>query len=149
MAPGGEGGVEGGQGDGAGQGQHHQGEGREQRAGAGGVLYDGGEHLVQGGHVQVQVRSDVKSKKPKPMYFKKKRGIVPDGLVQMRLTNFRKMFPNLQPTWAVTTGQGLTNEGTAAHQRELLTNGDSVRKRKLDLDLVVDSKKRRGDLDWR
>ena len=32
--------------------------------------------------------------KPKPMYFKKKRGIIPDGLVQMRLTNFRKEIPN-------------------------------------------------------
>ena len=29
------------------------------------------------------------------MYFKKKRGIIPDGLVQMRLSNFRKTFPNL------------------------------------------------------
>ena len=142
VAPGGEGGVEEGQGDRAGQGQHHSGEGQEQRAGAGAVLYDGGEHLVQGGHAQGQVRSEVKSKKPKPMYFKKKRGIV-----QMRLSNFRKTFPNLQPTWAVTTGQGLTNEGTAALQRDLSTNGDSVRKRKLDLDFVVNSKKRRGDLD--
>ena len=29
------------------------------------------------------------------MYFKKKRGIIPDGLVQMQLSNFRKEFPNL------------------------------------------------------
>ena len=29
------------------------------------------------------------------MYFKKKRGIIPDRLVQMRLSNFRIFFPNL------------------------------------------------------
>ena len=35
------------------------------------------------------------SKKPKLMYFKKKRGIIPDGLVQMQLSNFRKTSPDL------------------------------------------------------
>ena len=48
--------------------------------------------------------SQVKSRKPKPMFFKRKRGIVPDGLVQMRLSNFIKTFPNLQPSGAVTMG---------------------------------------------
>ena len=151
MAPGGEGGVGGGQGDGAGQGHHHSGEEGEHRAGrgtdAGGVLHDGGEHLVQGGHVQVQVISDVTSRKPKPMYFKRKRGIVPDGLVQMRLSNFRKQFPNLQPTWAVTTGPVLTNGETAVLQRDISTNGVSDRKRKLDQDFVVLPKKRRESTD--
>ena len=151
VAPGGEGGVEGGQGDGAGHGHHHSREDGEQRAGggtdAGGVLHDGGEHLVQGGHVQVQVISDVTSRKPKPMYFKRKRGIVPDGLVQMRLSNFRKQFPNLQPTWAVTTGPELTNGRTAVLQRDISTNGVSDRKRKLDQDFVVLPKKRRESTD--
>ena len=103
VAPGGEGGVGGGQGEGAGQGHHPKEEARELRADGGtvdgGVLHVGEEHLVQGGHVHAS--SGVTSRKPKPMYFKKKRGIVPDGLVQMRLSNFTKQFPNLQSTWAV------------------------------------------------
>ena len=151
VAPGGEGGVGGGQGEGAGQGHHPKEEDGEQRAdggtGAEGVLHVREEHRVQGRHVHVQVSSDVTSKKPKPMYFRKKRGIVPDGLVQMRLSNFTKQFPNLQSTWAVTTGVSLTNEKAAASQRKISTNGDTERKRKLDQDFVGLSKKRRESAD--
>ena len=86
--------------------------------------------------------SQVKSRKPKPMFFKRKRGIVPDGLVQMRLSNFIKTFPNLQPSGAVTMGGELTNEGGAAHQSILSANqrpdiSSSGKKRKLDQDLIA------------
>jgi hypothetical protein len=139
VAPGGEGGVGGGQGEGAGQGHHPDEVAGEQRAGERtdneGVLHGGEEHQVQGGHVHGI--SGVKSRKPRPMYFRKKRGIVPDGLVQMRLSNFKQQFPNLQSTWAVTTGQLSTNGVTAATQREYSTNGETSRKRKLDQDFAV------------
>ena len=84
----------------------------------------------------------VESRKPKPMFFKRKRGIVPDGLVQMRLSNFIKIFPNLQPSGAVTMGGELTNEGGAAHQSILSANqrpdiSSSGKKRKLDQDLIA------------
>ena len=81
------------------------------------------------------------------MYFRRKRGIVPDGLVQMRLSNFTKQFPNLQSTWAVTTGVSLTNEKAAASQRKISTNGDTERKRKWDQDFVGLTKKRRESAD--
>ena len=35
-------------------------------------------------------------RKPKPMYFLKKRNIILDGLVQKRLFDFKKQFPNLE-----------------------------------------------------
>ena len=139
VAPGGEGGVGGGQGEGAGQGHHPDEVSGEQRAGKGtgseGVFHDGEEHQVQGG--QVHDTTGVKSRKPRPMYFRKKRGIVPDGLVQMRLSNFKQQFPNLQSTWAVTTGQLSTNGVTAASQREYSTNGETSRKRKLDQEFAL------------
>ena len=93
---------------------------------------------VNDDHVQ-QHFSQVNSRKPKPMFFKRKRGIVPDGLVQMRLSNFMKIFPYLQPSGAVTMGGGLTNEGGAAHQRILSANhrpdiSSFGKKRKVDQD---------------
>ena len=60
-------------------------------------------------HVQKDT-SKAHSRKPKPMYFKRKRGIVPYRLFQMRLSNFIHSFPNLQPSGAVTMGGGLTND---------------------------------------
>ena len=76
------------------------------------------------------------------MFFKRKCGLVPDGLVQMRLSNFIKIFPNLQPSGAVTMGGELTNEGGAAHQSILSANqradiSSSGKKRKLDQDLIA------------
>jgi hypothetical protein len=139
VAPGVEGGVGGGQGVGAGQGHHPDEVSGEQRAGKGtgreGVFHDGEEHQVQGG--LVHDTTGVRSRKPRPMYFRKKRGIVPDGLVQMRLSNFKQQFPNLQSNWAVTNGQSSTNGVTAASQREYSTNGETSRKRKLDQDFAV------------
>ena len=73
------------------------------------------------------------SRKPKPMYFLKKRGIIPDG-------HFRK----LQKT-NFDGGLGSANQSLAARQREILTNGEGAstdRKRKLIL-MCPDSKKRR------
>jgi hypothetical protein len=139
VAPGVEGGVGGGQGVGAGHGHHPDEVRGEQRAGQGteseGVCHDGEEQRVQGGHVQDT--TGVRGRKPRPMYFRKKRGIVPDGLVQMRLSNFKTQFPNLQSNWAVTNGQISTNGREAASQREFSTNGETNRKRKLDQDFAV------------
>ena len=91
--------------------------------------------------------SQVKSRKPKPMFFKRKLEIVPDGLVQMRLSNFIKTFPNLQPSGAVTMGRELTNEGGAAYQRVLSANqGPEIsnlgKKRKLEVDQDLIARKR-------
>ena len=87
-----------------------------------------------------QNTSKADSRKPKPMYFKRKRGIVPDGLVQMRLSNFIQTFPSLQPSGVVTMGGGLTNDRGAASQRNFSTNqraGISGSKRKWDQDQIV------------
>ena len=102
MAPGGEGGAGAGR---EGHDQHHGEPGGDQggrvqvRDGGGGEAEDV-QHTVE-----VQLEQTTSSTiptfksslsiKPKPMYFKKKRGIIPDRLVQMRLSNFRKTFPNL------------------------------------------------------
>ena len=156
VAPGGDGGVGGGQEEGAGQDQgqeHHLKEEDGEHRADGGTDAEGVLHVVkeeqqvQGGHVHCQVSSNVTSKKPRPMYFRKKRGIVPDGLVQMRLSNFTKMFPNLQSTWAVTMGVSMTNEKAAACQSKISTNGDTDRKRKWDQDLVGLTEKRRESAD--
>ena len=67
------------------------------------------------------------------MYFRKKRGIIPDGLVQMRLSNFRLRFPNLSsdsnPNTNIGVGGGgnfFTNERAAATSKRMnITNGGS------------------------
>ena len=66
------------------------------------------------------------------MRIKKKRGIIPDGLVQMRLETFKKSFPNLKTKFDI-TGESSTNERGAAHQRDIVLsngNGGSGSKRK-------------------
>jgi hypothetical protein len=35
-------------------------------------------------------------RKPKPMYFLKKPNVIPDGLVQKSLFDFKKQFPSLE-----------------------------------------------------
>ena len=88
----------------------------------------------------VQKTEPKTSRKPKPMYFLKKRGIIPDGLVQTRLEHFRK----IQKT-NFDGGMGSANQSLAARQREISTNGEGAitdRKRKLTL-MCPESKKRR------
>ena len=65
------------------------------------------------------------------MRIRKKRGIIPDGLVQMRLETFRKSFPNLESKFD--TGESSTNERGAAYQRNIASansSGGSGTKRK-------------------
>ena len=65
-----------------------------------------------------------------PMRIKKKRGIIPDALVQMRLETFRKSFPNFNTKFGI--GESSTNE-RGAHFKGILCQpmgaGDLVRKR--------------------
>ena len=78
------------------------------------------------------------------------RKMLPDGLVQMRLSNFIHSFPNLQPSGAVTMGGGLTNSKGEASQRNYSANqraGILGRKRKLDQDFV-DNKRWRESADF-
>ena len=109
------------------------------------------------------------SRKPKPMYFLKKRNIIPDGLVQKRLFDFKKQFPNLEENiltpnrknklqnYTNNVGDndmgGLTNRGGAAHQRKKhSTNGEpgsetkTGTKRKVEPDTTT-CKRRRADTD--
>ena len=108
------------------------------------------------------------------MYFKKKRGIIPDVLVQMRLSNFRKDFPNLKANLSslssstnsqncktkhytnIKVGESeggvSTNSVRAAVQRDLqLTNQEQVLrcggKRKVESE-VLNCKKRRENTDF-
>ena len=60
------------------------------------------------------------SRKPKPMHIVKKRGIVPDGLVQARLTQFRMM-----------TNQGRGNERES--KVEIVSTNGRTGKRKAEL----------------
>ena len=60
------------------------------------------------------------SRKPKPMHIVKKRGIVPDGLVQARLTQFRMM-----------TNQGRGNERES--KVEIVSTNGRTEKRKAEL----------------
>ena len=101
MAPGSEGGV------GTGRGRHDQHHGGPEEVQGGRVQEEeGGEaedvhyqHGGFGGSLEIHTSSrptfhTSTDRKPKPMYIKKRRGIIPHGLVQMRLSNFRKQFPN-------------------------------------------------------
>ena len=100
VAPGGDGGVGSGQG---GNDQHHG--GSEEVQGGRVQEEEGGEaedvHHQPGGSLIIHTSSRPTfhtgaGRNPKPMYFKKKRGIISDWFVQMRLSNFRKQFPNLK-----------------------------------------------------
>jgi hypothetical protein len=59
------------------------------------------------------------------MYFKKKRGIIPDGLVQMKLSNFRKTFPNLNTEENAKNAKlsSYTNINVGESGRKVSTNG--------------------------
>ena len=175
VAPGGDGGVGAGRG---GHDQHRAGPGE----GQGGRVQEeeGGEagdvHHQHGGNLEIQTSSrptfhTSSSKKPKPMYFKKKRGIIPDGLVQMRLSQFRKDFPNLKANLSsissstnskskqysnINVGESAggisTNQGRAATQRDLqLTNQEQILrsggKRKVESQLLK-CKKRQENTDF-
>ena len=79
-----------------------------------------------------------------PMRIRKKRGIIPDGLVQMGLEIFKKSFPNLKTKFDI--GESSTNERGAALQRDIASTngrgGSNKRKRNGESDI---GGKRRGD----
>ena len=54
-----------------------------------------------------------------PMSIRKKRGIIPDGMVQMRLANFRKTFPYLENQFGIR--ESSTNGGGVALQRDIVS----------------------------
>ena len=123
VAPGGEGGVRDGQGEGAGGGSlPDRGEGKP---GDSQVGNDPGNT-----ELEFQITDSKPRRKPKPMYFPKKRGIIPDGLVQTRLNHFRTL-----QKMNIDGGPGSANQSLEACQRGISTNGEGVfpdRKRKLN-----------------
>ena len=101
------------------------------------------------------------------MYFLKKRNIIPDGLVQKRLFDFKKLFPNLEENTSTPNGKnkiqnytnkvgdndmgGSTNRGGAAHQRNKHSTNrepgsETGTKRKIEPDTTT-CKRRRADTD--
>ena len=78
------------------------------------------------------------------MRIRKKRGIIPDGLVQMRLATFSKSFPNLKSKFD--TGESSTNERRVACQSNIASanrSGGSGTKRKRQGESDIGSKRRR------
>ena len=80
------------------------------------------------------------------MRIRKKRGIIPDGLVQMRLELFKKSFPNLKTKFDI--GESSTNERGAAHQRNISiasanSSGGSGSKKKRQWNSDTGGKRRR------
>ena len=57
------------------------------------------------------------------MRIRKKRGIIPDGLVQMRLEVFKKSFPNLKTKFDI--GESSTNERGSASQTNIASTNSS------------------------
>ena len=55
-----------------------------------------------------------------------RRGIIPDGLVQMRLQNFRKSFPNLNPKYSNTRNNEQCNVGISANENQAVKTFDEV-----------------------
>ena len=173
VAPGGDGGVRDGRGR---HDQHHVGQegatGGRVPGGAGGEADD--VHPRKDGlEIQTSSRTTTvqtsTSRKPKPMYFRKKRNIIPDGLVQKRLFDFMKQFPNLEENISTSdrkiqiqnytnnmgdNGMGVsTNRGGVANQRNKhSTNGkpgtetETGTKRKLEPDTTT-CKRRRENTD--
>jgi hypothetical protein len=93
------------------------------------------EQRDEGGHEHAQAAQDKgpACKKPAPWRLVKKRGIIPDGLVQARLDMFVKSFPNLRG------GGGSSNNNKSAGLFSTNDNEGLVapaRKRKLEESFV-------------
>ena len=155
-----------------GRGRHDQ-QGQEGATGGAGGEADDVHPRKDGLEVQTSSRTTTvqtsTSRKPKPMYFRKKQNIIPDGLVQKRLFDFMKQFPNLEENISTSdrkiqiqnytnnmgdNGMGVsTNRGGVANQRNKhSTNGkpgtesETGTKRKLEPDTTT-CKRRREDND--
>ena len=171
VAPGGDGGVRNVQGR---HDQHHVGQegvtGGRVHGGVGGEADDvhqrGDGQEVQTSPRTPTLQSSIR-RKPKPMYFLKKRNIIPDGLVHKRLFDFKKQFPNLEENISTPKGKnkiqnytnkvgdndmgGSTNRGGAAHQRNKHSTNrepgsETGTKRKIEPDTTT-CKRRRADTD--
>ena len=74
-----------------------------------------------GGHVHVQA---VAGRPAAPWRIKKRRGVLPDSLIQTRLAGFGKIFPKLNVVQIDNTGIS-TNEGTASFSSNWAANSNT------------------------
>ena len=82
--------------------------------------------------VKASLPVETSSRKPKPMHIVKKRGIIPDGLVQTRLNHFRQL---------TNQGIGNTNESKLILG---LTNGKAEKRKAGNLDYPNANRQRRN-----
>ena len=82
-------------------------------------VHDGA--LVGGGHVHVQA---VAGRPAAPWRIRKRRGVLPDSLIQTWLAGFGKIFPKLNVVQIDNTGIS-TNEGTASFSSNWAANSNT------------------------
>ena len=81
--------------------------------------------------IQASISGIVSSRKPKPWHLIKKHGIVPDGLVQARLTQFQQLTNQGRgESVGIISGLGLTNGKSGKRKAERLDSPGAKQKRR-------------------
>jgi hypothetical protein len=81
--------------------------------------------------VQASISGNISGRKPKPWHLVKKRGIVPDGLVQARLTQFQQLTNQGRgESVGISSGLGLTNGKAGKRKAERLDSPGAKQQRR-------------------